>query len=453
MFFAALNAFALLLGVMFVAYVFFILVPFLRYPKAKLGNPDDFVWHFFIPCRDEAAVIDTTIRRARHDFPMAHVWVIDDDSDDETAAIVQSHADVDDHVHLVQRRRPEARTGKGDALNSAYLQLNDWLPADADRSRMIVTVIDADGEMAPNALDVVSSDDAFGTPTIGAAQIAVWMKNRGDKKPFPKKGIVANTTGRWLLRMQDLEFRTVIAAMQSLRARTGTVGLGGNGQFTRLTTLDVIGEQYGQPWHGALLEDYELGVHVLLAGYTIKHVYDTHVSQEALPSVRRLLTQRTRWAQGNIQCVRYIKDIVRSRHFDSAGVIETCYYLILPFLQMLGMFTFLILFGFQVAATIQNPALLQNQVADAWGVMGLLVLFAIAPFALWGPVYKLRCEPETSWPKAFLYGLGAWLYVYYMYICIARAFIRIARGKTGWSKTRRNAEEHVLVGGSVAIEE
>ncbi|MFZ8379509.1 glycosyltransferase, partial [Staphylococcus aureus] len=84
-------------------------------------------WHIFVPCRDEEAVIATTIRRQRERFPRTHLWVVDDDSDDETAAIVLAHAATDDHVHLVRRFRPEARTGKGDALNSAYSALNDWL--------------------------------------------------------------------------------------------------------------------------------------------------------------------------------------------------------------------------------------------------------------------------------------------------------------------------------------
>ncbi|MCM3781272.1 glycosyltransferase family 2 protein [Microbacterium hydrocarbonoxydans] len=450
--FPILNAFTVLLGVAFVTYVTFILIPYLRYPKVVPGNPDDFEWHFFIPCRDEEAVIETTVTRARRDFPGAHVWVIDDDSEDATAEIVTRFAEVDPQVHLVQRRRPEARTGKGDALNAAYHQLLGWLPAEADPERVIVVVIDADGEMEPNALEVCSADDIFGDPEVGAAQIAVWMKNRDDAKPYPQRGRLANAFARYLLRMQDLEFRTTIAAMQSLRAKTGTVGLGGNGQFTRLSVLDAIGAQYGEPWHGALLEDYELGVHVVLAGYQVKHVYDTQVHQEALPSIRRLLTQRTRWAQGNIQCVKYIGEVVKSRHIDSAGVIETTYYLILPFLQMLGGLAFAILVGAQVNSWIHDPALFHAAVNSLFGIAGLMAMFSIAPFAIWGFVYKVRCEPQASWLTALGWGIGVWLYVYYMYICIARAFLRIVRGKNGWSKTRRNAEAHVYVGGSVAVE-
>ncbi|SDQ24955.1 Glycosyltransferase, catalytic subunit of cellulose synthase and poly-beta-1,6-N-acetylglucosamine synthase [Curtobacterium sp. UNCCL20] len=445
-----LNALSTLLAVLFIAYVVFILIPFIRHKPTQPGVVEDFAWHYFIPCRDEEVVIAETISRARTDFPHAHVWVIDDDSDDDTSSIANRFADTDDHVHVVQRRRPQARTGKGDALNAAYAQLNAWLPTDADRSRIIVGVVDADGEMAPNALEIVSSATVFGDPRVGAAQTAVWMKNRGDKTPYPGRGRMVNRFGSYLLRMQDLEFRTVIAAMQSLRTKTGTVGLGGNGQFTRLSVLDAIAQQYGEPWHGALLEDYELGLHVLLAGYENRHVYETHVSQEALPDIRRLITQRTRWAQGNIQCVKYIGDIVRSPNFDAAGLIEICYYLVLPFLQVIGAASVVGLAAFRIVSGVSDPATLIGEPAAFAGLLALVVTFSIAPFAMWGPIYRKRCEPSAPFWTGVAWGFGSWLYVYYMYICIFRAFWRILTGKTGWAKTRRNAEAHVA--GATAVE-
>jgi hypothetical protein len=69
--------------------------------------------------------------------------------------------------------------------------------------------------------------------------------------------------------MQDLEFRTAIAAIQMSRGATGTISMGGNGQFTRLSALDSIAGPTGSPWRGSLLEDFELGVHLLTAGYPV----------------------------------------------------------------------------------------------------------------------------------------------------------------------------------------
>ncbi|ANF31646.1 multidrug transporter [Leifsonia xyli] len=436
--FLLVSAISTILVVSFCVYVITILIPFLRRRRQPAGDPTVFGWHFFVPCRDEEAVIAETIERLRGDFPDAHVWVIDDDSDDATAAIVSEAASTDDHVHLVQRRRPHARTGKGDALNAAYAHLDAFLPADADRSAIVVTVIDADGHLAPNALAQVAGDDVFGNPKVGAAQVTVRMRNRNDRAPYPHRGRLVNAAARFLIRMQDIEFRTMIAAMQSLRERTGTVGLGGNGQFTRLSTLDAIKESYGQPWHGSLLEDYELGVHVLLAGYENRHVHDTYVSQEALPNFRRFATQRTRWSQGNIQCVRYVRDIVVSPHISSAGVLESSYYLILPFIQLIGFFTwiYLTVTGFASFLNGTTTALF----TDNWGLAILFALFGVGPFFLWGPVYRKTCEPDAPLWKGVLWGLGMWLYVFYLYVSLSRAFFRVITGKKGWAKTRRNAE-------------
>lgn len=448
--FQLMSAISTALVVSFCIYVLSILIPFLRRKALPPGDPDAFTWHFFVPCRDEEAVIDTTMRRLRETFPYSHVWVIDDASEDETAALVGARAASDPYVHLVSRRLPDARTGKGDALNAAYAALNDFLPDDTDRATAVVCVVDADGEMAENALEQVAGVDVFGNPKVGAAQITVWMKNRNDPKPLPQRGWLANAAARFLIRMQDMEFRTMIAAMQSLRERTRTVGLGGNGQFTRLSTLDAIGEQYGEPWHGSLLEDYELGVHVLLAGYENRHVHDTHVSQEALSSFSRFATQRTRWSQGNIQCVRYVKDIIVSRNFDNAGVLESCYYLTLPFIQVLGFITWIYLMGGMIVNLADYPDGASAWFADNWSVSILFLVFSLGPFFLWGPIYRRVCEPDEPLWKGWMWGVGMWLYVFYTYITITRAFFRVIEGKKGWAKTRRNAETHSI--GAVAKE-
>ncbi|KHK99911.1 hypothetical protein LK09_00845 [Microbacterium mangrovi] len=442
--FLVFSALSTALVVSFCAYVASILIPFLRRPTQPPGDAADFDWHIFVPCRDEEAVIETTMGRLRETFPDAHVWVIDDDSDDATGRLVAERTVCDPHVHLVQRRRPDARTGKGDALNAAYAALDEYLPADTDRSAVIVCVVDADGELAPNALAQVAGRDVFADPKVGAAQITVWMKNRNDRNPLPHRGRFVNLCARYLIRMQDIEFRTMIAAMQSLRERTRTVGLGGNGQFTRLSTLDEIEHRYGEPWHGSLLEDYELGVHVLLAGYENRHVHDTHVSQEALVNFRRFTTQRTRWSQGNIQCARYIKDIVMSRHFDNVGVLESSYYLVLPFIQVVGFITWIFLLAATVVGFAQVPDAAGHWLVANWAALPMLLVFGIGPFFIWGPIYRRQCEPDRPFWAGILWGIGMWLFVFYLYVSLSRAFFRVITGRNGWAKTRRNAEMHSI---------
>ncbi|MFE0175094.1 glycosyltransferase [Streptomyces sp. NPDC059002] len=409
---------------------------YLRRPAHEGGDSGAFAWHFFVPCRDEETVVGATVTRLRTDFPAAHVWVVDDASEDRTAAVVAALAEDDKRVHLVSRRRPDARVGKGAALNAAYAELDDFLPAGTDRSLVVVCVVDADGHLAPDALTAVSGPTGFGDPEMGGVQVSVRMRNVEEHRPLPGHGRPRNALARLLVRMQDMEFAVSNAAMQLLRVRTGSVGLGGNGQFTRLTALDRIAAAERRPWQrDALLEDYELGLHMILGGYRVTHIADTHVSQEGLPHARRFLTQRTRWAQGNLQCVRYTPRIVGSRHYSGRGVLETLYTFMLP----LALVASLVLAVLLVAALALGHEPLDGALG-AWPLLLVLTLLSILPFALWGPVYRRDFAPHHSWIKGLLWGFALWLYAYHVYVVSTRGFLRVLRGKNGWAKTRRNAE-------------
>ncbi|GAA3888353.1 glycosyltransferase family 2 protein [Saccharothrix violaceirubra] len=441
------QALALTMSVAFVTYVLLIVVPYLRRTPAPTGRAAAFEWHFMVPCRDEAAVIGDTIRYLRTTFAIAHVWVIDDDSDDATVGVVRSFR-ADKHVHLVRRYRPLARTGKGDALNDAYRTLKQWMGRHADLDRAVIVVVDADGRPAPNCLDVCAADHLFGDPGVGAVQVDVRMVNTGVRQA----GVTSwrSRFGAFLVRMQDLEFRTAIAAIQLSRGVTGTISMGGNGQFTRLSALDTIAGHAGQPWRGSLLEDFELGVHLLTAGWRTGFTLDTHVHQEGLYSLRRFLAQRTRWGQGTMQCMRYIKRIWDSPHLSTLGAAEMLYYLAQPWMQLLGTLIYPIPMLLLAHRFVVDPGEVWGWfTGGAWVLFTVYGLFGLLPFVLWGPVYRARCEPGTGFVRALAYGFGYALYIYTFYITSWRAVTRLVRGRNGWTKTRRNTERVV---GKVALD-
>jgi 1,2-diacylglycerol 3-beta-glucosyltransferase len=431
------QALALTMSVAFLTYVCLIVVPYLRHRPAEPGDESTFDWHFLVPCRDEEAVIGDTIRYLLDEFPPARIWVIDDDSDDDTAAVVSSFDDP--RVHLVRRVRPQARTGKGDALNAAYRALRSFLPADADRMRTIVVVVDADGRPAPNCLGAVAADHLFGDVRVGAVQVDVWMSNRGVP---PANGSRFATA---LVRMQDLEFRTAIAAIQTSRGITGTISMGGNGQFTRLAALESIADKSG-PWRGALLEDFELGVHLLTDGWRTGFTRETHVAQEGLYSLRRFLSQRTRWGQGTMQCARYVRRIFDSRHLSTAGAAEMLYYLAQPWMQLLGTLVYPIPFLLLGIRASGDPAAVWDWFSGgAWLLFAVYGAFGLLPFLVWGPIYRAKCEPSVSVWRGIGYGVAYAVYIYTFYITSWRALYRLVRGRNGWVKTRRNTEEHTGV--------
>jgi cellulose synthase/poly-beta-1,6-N-acetylglucosamine synthase-like glycosyltransferase len=446
------QALALTMSVAFVTYVFLIVVPYLRRKPAPTGRPNAFEWHFLVPCRDEEAVIGDTVRYLRTHFPIAHVWVIDDDSDDRTVGVVRSlrrnGGEEDKHIHVVRRYRPQARTGKGDALNDAYRTLKLWMGRHADADRAVIVVVDADGRPAPNCLEVCAADHLFGNPRLGAVQVDVRMINTGERQTGVSRW--RRTFGAALVRMQDLEFRTAIAAIQMSRGVTGTISMGGNGQFTRLSALDSIAGRTGQPWRGSLLEDFELGVHLLTAGWQTGFTMDTHVNQEGLYSLRRFLAQRTRWGQGTMQCMRYLRRIWDSKHLSTLGAAEMLYYLAQPWMQLLGTLIYPIPVIMLAHRAITSPGEVWLWFTDgAWILFTVYGAFGLMPFVLWGPVYRARCEPDTSVWRSLAYGLGYALYIYTFYITSWRALIRLVRGNNGWTKTRRNTDR---VSGKVALD-
>jgi cellulose synthase/poly-beta-1,6-N-acetylglucosamine synthase-like glycosyltransferase len=443
---AGIDLAALVLCVVFLAYVVTILVPFLRRRPEPPGDPTAFDWHLILPCLDEEVVIARTIARLRADHPLAHLWCVDDDSSDATGAIIAGIAAADDQVHLVSRRPPEARQGKGAALNAAWRRIRAWTAqhgAGRDPAQVVVGVVDADGRLAPDALTAISGPGGFGDPAIGAVQIQVRMMNRGIAgRPDADDPAAATRLGRLLVTLQDLEFRTVIAAMQDLRHRIGSAGMGGNGQFTRLVTLDRIASENRTPWHGALLEDFELGLHVLFAGWRTRYLDDTWVAQEGLPAAGALVRQRARWSQGGMQCARYFKRVLLARTISTPSALEISYFLLIPWTQLLGTLVYTASACILGAWALGDPRGVGGWfAAGAWGLVPLVALFGLGPLVVWGFVYRLRCEPRLTRRAALGLGLAYWLYTYLMLASVWRGFYRVLRARHGWVKTSRVLEQ------------
>jgi 1,2-diacylglycerol 3-beta-glucosyltransferase len=437
------QAFALTMSVAFIVYVVLIVVPYLRRKPAPVGDPDDFEWHFFVPCRDEQAVIGETVRYLRGTFRRAHVWVVDDDSEDRTARVVRAlwrrNGGYDEHLHLVARTRPEARTGKGDALNAAYRALNEWLDPGKSRVDVVVVVVDADGRPAPNCLEVCAAGHLFGDEQVGAVQLDVRMSNVRTRPPG--RTWASRAFGLKLAQLQDLEFRTAIAAIQTSRGFTGTISMGGNGQFTRLAALDSIAGEERQPWRGSLLEDFELGVHLLTAGWRTGFTPDSHVAQEGLYSLRRFLVQRTRWGQGTMQCSRYLRRIWDSPHVSTLGAAEMMYYLAQPWMQLLGSLLYPVPFILLLVSTAGDPGQVWSWfTGGAWILFVIYGSFGLLPFVVWGPIYQLKCLRSKNIFRGIGMGLLYAVYIYTFYITSWRALLRLVRGRNGWAKTRRNTE-------------
>jgi cellulose synthase/poly-beta-1,6-N-acetylglucosamine synthase-like glycosyltransferase len=363
---------------------------------------------FVVPALNEERVIARTLPAER-----TQVLVVDDGSSDATAAVVEPY--IGGRVALLRRQLPEARQGKGAALNAAYRHVvAETAAAGMDPGEVVICVVDADGRMAPNALDVV--DRHFRDPRIGAVQCLVRIVNRD----------------RVLARFQDYEFVAFGALVQSARQHLGSVALGGNGQFVRLSALDSLGPE---PWSDVLTEDLDLGLRLLMAGWTNAYAPETWVSQQGLLDIGRLVHQRARWSQGHFQCWRHIAALVRS-DVPNLTLLDLLYYLLSPGMVLVASVVFPIPFLLAVLGAVSHPPF-HGAALVVYALTLYLLSFGMP--LLMTLLYWRRAGDISLW-RALLLAHGLSFYNVIWYIAEWRALFRIAARRSHWTKTARLEE-------------
>jgi 1,2-diacylglycerol 3-beta-glucosyltransferase len=369
---------------------------------------------FLIPCLNEERVISATLDRL-HGMGLQNflVIVIDDACDDETAQVVRSRAT--EHVLLLRRSLPEARKGKGAALNAAIEHLVDHPRLHGRASAdIVICLLDADGRLDPSAPEAASR--CFADPRVGGVQVAVRIENRDE-------GVLA--------RLQDMEFVCYTEIFQRCRSLGGFAGLGGNGQFTRLSALVSLGRQ---PWSASILtEDLDLGVRLGLAGWRTAYTSEAAVNQQGLKDIRRLVRQRSRWFQGLLQCWRLIPSVAR----QAAGRrrMDTLHLLLSPVLIFAA---FLMTLSFVVASIEWLTA--PGPYADGY-LLRVVVAWYVLTFS---PAVFLAVIYRRVSGLGLLRSLGlGHTFVLYGLLWVAagvRGLWRLLLGRHGWLKTDRLLE-------------
>lgn len=371
--------------------------------------------YVLVAALDEAAVIGATVRALVAQSPDLRVVVVDDGSADATAETARAAGGP--RTVVVRRTLPEARKGKGAALNAGFAEVvADARRRGLDPEQVLVCVMDADGRLSTGAVREVAR--LFDDERVGGAQLAVRIRNRQSL----------------LTTMQDFEFWGVSAVAQIGRIRTGTVSLGGNGQFARLSALLGLNRP---PWSSSLTEDLDLTISLLLDGWRLTSTIEASVEQEAVPEMSRLLRQRTRWFQGHMVCARRLPEIWRSRRMSHAAVLELSLYLSIPWLLMLP---WSVLFHFGLLEIVRN-------LITGGGVFGVdgwerairafaWYVISFSPSVAFGLIY-LRRNREIGLLRAI--GLSHLLIAvtYIGYAAVWGALRRMLRGETGWEKTQR----------------
>lgn len=386
-----------------------------RRVRRDRGPRAERLYIFLLACLNEEKVLTESLARITS-LPAGNFMalVIDDASDDRTAEIART-ADPD-RVRLLQRHLPNARKGKGAALNAGIRHLRDSGILDGrDPADVIVCVVDADGRLDPHIVQAV--DPYFDDPRTGATQVGVRMYNR-------HQGVLA--------RLQDMEFVIYGDIFQTARRYFGSVGMGGNGQFMRLAALDTLMKDGNGPWSDSLTEDLDLGVRLIARGWTNHHCTTAAVSQQAVLDVRRLVRQRSRWFQGHLQSAGLVPMILRE--VPTKAAVDLLYHLSSPVLILL---TSLLPLSFVVAVggTVVGSVEAGHPLVSPMWIIGPYVLSFTAAYA-YGWVYSRR-ERGLGIVRAVLL---SHLFVIYGYIWFAAGWWglwRMLTGKQTWLKTAR----------------
>ncbi|MFQ6395536.1 glycosyltransferase family 2 protein [Nocardia sp. KC 131] len=383
-------------------------------------------WSVFvlIPCLNEAKVIENTVRCLLDGQPGVRIVVIDDGSDDHTADLAEAAGS--GSVAVVRRSLPQARRGKGAALNAGLRYIRGRAETEGlDRGRVLVCVLDGDGQMTPGA--VACTAELFEQPQVGGAQLAVRIRGR-------------DTVA---LRFQDIEFWALSALSQFGRVAMGAVSMGGNGQFTRLSALDEVGER---PWSDSLTEDLDLGISLAVAGWTVSSTMGAFVSQQGLNDARRLLRQRTRWFQGHMSAMARLPELWSTSGIKLTVRAELTGYLFMPYLITLP-WSIIQQYLLLRLACGHNPGQFGLATGPVWQqILSGVGLYALTfgCFVVWAVLYWRRTGDQPLWKSvAYLHAQPLWMYV--AFIAAWRAVWRILSRRRGWTKTERVEEGPVTV--------
>lgn len=402
----------------------------LWYAFNKLINVDDIEQtvleqelyiYVLIPCMNEELVINNTLQSVcDNDYHNLRVKVIDDASEDKTVEEVLKINDK--RCELLYRQHPNAQLGKGEALNWAFYQVIDEIDKRKIKHEdVLIAIIDADTAVETDYFTKVNY-------VFNAKRELTGLQS--------KVRVVDLETDS----AQDLEFSEIINSAQSLRNLVGTVAFGGNGQFCRLSTLESLNEK---PWNDSLVEDFDLSTRLYIKkGKEIFNLQldDIYIMQTGIKNDdASLVKQRVRWAQGNVQSRKYIKQIIKSELLEPEQKIELVATLIKPWLMAIEyvilVYTLVLITDVLILDGFSRSIIL------IMFLFLLMSLYILTTNLIWSYLYNRQKDKKVKIKNILKDTYFLTIFLFKLTQIYPQSIIRYFKSENTWDKTKRQSKK------------
>jgi 1,2-diacylglycerol 3-beta-glucosyltransferase len=367
------------------------------------------VWHpsidIFISAKNESRVIENTVRNMfKVNYDNFLLWIIDDCSTDAMPTILGKLTEEFPALRVVNRQSGSV-PGKSAALNEAL----------AVAKGDVIAVFDADAYVEPEFFNIILP--SLAPASVGAVQAQKCMYKH-------QKG--------FLVEAQATEYALDTYFQVSRDLIGGAVELRGNGQLVKREALVDVGG-----WNNrAITDDLDLSMRLLVSNWDISFCPEAKVVEEAVTTIKGLIRQRRRWAEGSIR--RYLDYIFPLNSPTRLSLVErldtlvfTVYFLV-PALMLIEVTaeTLNLLLGFPTHGKFL--ALVAMAIS---AVTQIDVLIAMRIYR--APVSFFRALVQSFFVTLYIY--GHWVPV----IVVSFAKIFFGRQVSTWHRT-----EHAGVGES-----
>ncbi|MHA6252940.1 glycosyltransferase family 2 protein [Oceanobacillus sp. CAU 1775] len=277
--------------------------------RLQIATEDYPTVSILIPAHNEEMVIEDTIQSMiKLEYPREklELIVINDNSSDETGAIIDRYAQEYSFIKAVHTKPPHAGKGKSGALNQG-------LKASTGE---IIAVYDADNTPEPDAIRNLALGllvDRKAGAIVGKFRVVNANKNLLTR----------------LINIETLTFQWLAQAGRWFWFKMATIP--GTNFAIRRSILEDLGG-----WdEKALSEDTELSIRVYNHGYYIRFFPEAVTWEQEPESIRVWWRQRTRWARGNIYVIlKYLFKLHKLK--NKKIVIDIFYFLFTYFLFFAG---------------------------------------------------------------------------------------------------------------------